>query len=31
VGRMPVYQGPEFQAYSEKELKQLAQYVVNLY
>ena len=29
-GRMPVYMGPTFQAYSDKELKLLSQYIVNL-
>lgn len=31
VGRMPIYQGPEFKAYSDDELKALARYIVNLY
>lgn len=29
-GRMPVYVGPTFQAYTDDELKKLAQYIVNL-
>ena len=31
LGRMPIYQGPTFQAYPDKDLKALAQYIVNLY